>query len=249
MHEIWIPGNSFFHRWDARVKLIAVAMMCLTVAAMTGLMRPLMLLVLGLICLMLSDLSPRLLFGRLGSLHLFLIPCFLFLPFKTPGEPWLWIGPVSVTREGIHWAAAIYLRALAIAVLAFGLVLTTPFDIIIQAGERIHLPRILTQIALLAYRFLFTLRTDWRRIRIALITRGFREATRLYAYQTLAHAIGGLMIRTVDRTERVTHAMRCRGYHGTIPTMRTFRTRAADWGALAVTTVLCMMFVLWELTG
>ncbi len=246
MHEVSIPGDTFLHRWDARCKLVCVLLLAFSATALTGFARPVLFLLAALGALLLARLSPKHLLGRLGALHIFLLPFFLFLPFTAPGETRFELGPLAVTLEGFELALAIYLRALAVATLALALVLTTPMDLIVHAADRLHAPRVLTQITLLTYRFLFTFRVDWHRVRVALRTRGFRPAPRMHTYRTLANALGGLFIRSCDRTERVTHAMRCRGYRGRMPTLREFAIRRSDICAAAVSLLAGGLFLTWE---
>ncbi len=246
MHETWIPGRSPLHRWEPRCKLVGTALLCLIATAIYGIFPLTTLAGFALGILFFFRLPLRPLLKYLAGIHVFLIPCFLILPFSTPGEPLFRLWDYPATLEGFEFAVTLYLRALAIASFALGLILTTPIDVLIHAGERLHVPRVLSQIALLTYRFLFSFRSDLDRTRIALRTRGFKAATGMHTYRTLAHSTGGLLIRALDRTERVTHAMRCRGYHGTVPTLRTFRTKPGDLVAVAACVVLCGVFLTWE---
>ncbi len=246
MHETWIPGETFLHRWDARCKLGATACLCLTPTAMSDRVPLAVLAVAALGLLLWFHLPWRKLFRYLSEIHLFLIPCFLILPFSTPGDPLFHIGPFAGSLEGFKFALTLYLRAVIIATFAMGAILTTPIDVLVQAAERLYVPRVLAQICLLTYRFLFAFRADLQRIRIALRTRGFREAAGMHTYRTLAHTTGSLLIRALDRTERVTRAMRCRGYHGTLPTMRSFKLNNQDLAATGICVVFSCFFLFWE---
>ncbi len=246
MHETWIPGRSWLHRCEPRCKLCGTALLCLLPTALNSLAPLLVLAVAALGSLFLFRLPIRPLLKYLSGIHVFLIPCFLILPFSTPGEPLFRVWGFTASLEGLKFAAILYLRAVTIASAALGLVLTTPIDVLIQAAEKLHVPRVLSQIGLLTYRFLFSFRTDLDRTRIALQTRGFRKASGIHTYRTLAHSTGSLLIRALDRTERVTQAMRCRGYRGSMPTLRTFPTQTGDLIGVVAYTGLCVLFLIWE---
>ena len=223
-----------------------MALLCLLPTAMEGLW-PLCALMLSALSMLLAFRLPwKPLFKYLSGMHLFLIPCFLILPFSTPGTTLFEWGRFSASQEGFQFAASLYLRAVAIACFALGIILTTPIDVLVHAAERLHFPRVLAQIALLCYRFLFAFRADLYRTKVALKTRGFHEASRMHTFRTLAHTTGGLLIRALDRTERVTHAMRCRGYRGSMPTLRTFQLHRTDLLAAAACIVFCGLFLVWE---
>ncbi len=107
MHETWIPGESFLHRWDPRCKLIGIALLCLLPTALSGLVRPLALFLAGLALLWLCRLSTGLFFRRLAVIHFFFIPCFILIPFSSPGETFFRLGPLQATTDGLVFAAGL----------------------------------------------------------------------------------------------------------------------------------------------
>lgn len=74
--------------------------------------------------------------------------------------------------------------------------------------------RALTHTALLTYRYLFVFLSDFAHIRAALAARGFRPQADAMTARTFAAVTGGLLLRSLARTERTEQAMRCRGYTG-----------------------------------
>src|SRR5690606_32216786 len=96
----------------------------------------------------------------------------------------------------------------------------------------------LTHVALLTHRYVATFGQDLTRIRWALAARGFRARTDLSTSRTLATAAGTLLLRSLDRTERVEQAMRCRGYGGRLVEEAPPRLRARDPLALLVALAL-----------
>ena len=122
----------------------------------------------------------------------------------------------------------IAMRALTIVVLTLTLLATSTPDAILKAGHSLGVPGLLTQIALMTYRYLFVLNDELRRLRIAVRTRGFRNRASSHGYATAGRIAGALLVRSHDRAERVYAAMRCRGYDGHFHSLTVFRTQPGD---------------------
>ena len=71
-------------------------------------------------------------------------------------------------------------------------------------------------------------------MRIALRVRGYRQRATLRSLRVVAFVSGMLLVRGHDRSERVAHALRCRGFDGRLRSLATFRTTPADVVAFAV---------------
>jgi cobalt/nickel transport system permease protein len=169
--------------------------------------------------------------SRLAAVGLFLALFAVPLPFLVQGGTEWAIGPVRVSAGGV--AAAVTLVAKLLAVLTLGLVAlaSRPLDVTLKAAHALHVPGLLVQLALLAYRYTFVLTGELRRLRIALRVRGFRNRPTRHAYRTLGHVAGTLLVRGHERAERVGQAMRCRGFDGRFRSLAEFRTRPPDVAA------------------
>jgi len=219
--------DSLIHRWDARWKLVAFALFVLAAAAVD---HPwIALLALGISCaaLLPCGLPFRLVLRRMAVVHFFLIPCVVILSLTAPGDP-VRIGFVTWSHQGMVLASTLYLRALAIVTASLVLIYSTPMNTLLRAGERLRIPNVLIQIALLTYRYLFTLGWELDRIRLALVTRGFRYRTSRQTYRTLANVVGVMLVHSLERADRVYRAMQCRGYSGSIPSWTERTTTVGD---------------------
>jgi cobalt/nickel transport system permease protein len=58
--------------------------------------------------------------------------------------------------------------------------------------------------------------------------RGFRNRANAHSYRTVGQAAGTLLLHGYERAERVSHAMRCRGFDGRFRSLAAFRTRRVD---------------------
>ena len=70
-----------------------------------------------------------------------------------------------------------------------------------------------------------------------------------HSYRTIGQVTGTLLVRGSDRADRVSHAMRCRGFDGCFRTLTTFRSNWVD--ALMFTAVACIFggLVAWDVWG
>ena len=91
------------------------------------------------------------------------------------------------------------------------LVNTTPFDRLLAAMRVARAPVIVLATLAFMYRYLFILLDEHARIRRAQFARSFRRAGK---WRMAASAIGSLLARSFDRSERVYSAMLARGYDG-----------------------------------
>jgi cobalt/nickel transport system permease protein len=207
--------DSPLARLDPRWKLVALT----AAVAVAGTLRSVPILVVSLVlavALVLACRLPwRLLAARYGAFGLFLLPFAVILPIV---QGW----------DGVLAAARVGARAGAVFSLALVLVGTAPFHRTLQAAQALRAPRLLTQIALMSYRYVFVLGDEFLNIRTAMRVRGFRAGTNRHTYRTFGYVAGALLLRGEERAQRVAQAMRCRGFDGRFRTLHGFHTRWPD---------------------
>ncbi len=202
-------------------------------------------LVLGLLLLVVARLPQAWLLSRLSLFALAALPFLLVLPFTLDGDGWN-IGPVHVYERGVAAGLAVFCRGLAIGCFALILVGTAPLHHTLAAAHKLKIPGLLVQLTLLAYRYAFLLAEEYRRLRIAMRTRGYRVRATRHGYRALGHATGALLVRGSDRAESVTAAMRTRGFDGTFHTLATFRTAFGDMMGFGLLVAATAALVLWD---
>ncbi len=183
-----------------------------------------------LVLLVIARLPRQLLLTRFGAFLLFMLPFLIVLPALRG-------------RDGLQSALLITLRAATLFALALILIATAPFHQTMRAAQALGVPRVLTQIILMSYRYVFVLRDEFLRIRTALRVRGFRPATTLHTYRTVGHVAGSLLLRGDERAERVAQTMRCRGFDGHFRSLLSFRTRPADVAFLVIVAGSALSFL------
>jgi cobalt/nickel transport system permease protein len=66
-------------------------------------------------------------------------------------------------------------------------------------------------------------------LRIAMRVRGFRPGSNRHTWRSLGYLVGMLLVRSLERAERVRAAMLCRGYTGQFPALTSGPLLPRDW--------------------
>lgn len=225
--------DSPLRRLDPRWKLAALSLAVLAAALLRTPTAALLALTATLLLAALGRLPARWFLGRLGLVALVLTPFLLPLPLLLPGAGPSW-GPVHVSSHGALVALVLAAKALTLVTLILVLLATAPLDATLKAAHALRVPGLLIQLALLTYRYLFLLAGELARLRIALRVRGYRNRATRHSYRTIGHVAGTLLVRGHDRAERISQAMRCRGFDGRFRSLAVFRTSAWDLLAFAL---------------
>ena len=135
------------------------------------------------------------------------------------------MGGVAISGGWLSFASIAARLALTVAA-ALALVAVTGMDPLCAAAERLGAPRLLVSQVALLYRYLFVLFAEAQRMRRAAQLRSpERGLLSLALFGSLA---GHLLLRALDRGDRVHRAMRCRGFSCRMPTLRPMRFRPRD---------------------
>ena len=229
-------------RWDARWKLAAVLVAVAGIAALDHLAPAAVALTLSLILLALARLPWRWVRFRLSLFVLAALPFLIVLPVTLDGTG-------RFSERGLVAGMAVFCRCVAIGALALVLVGTAPVHRTITAAHKLKVPGLLVLLALLAYRYAFLLADELRRLRVALRVRGFRASATRRGYTTLGHVAGAVLVRGADRADRVSEAMRCRGFDGRFHTLTAFRTSPADVVSFLFVGCAAAALVIWDRFG
>jgi cobalt/nickel transport system permease protein len=138
------------------------------------------------------------------------------LPFLDRGGATWELGPLAVSEAGLAVFAAAAAKATLGTVSAVLLGATTSFPAVLRALEALRVPRLLVLITGFAYRYLFVLADEARRMRVALAARGHAPRHVLDA-GAVGRIATALFLRAHARGERVHVAMLARGWAGRMP--------------------------------
>ena len=142
---------------------------------------------------------------------------FNFAPSIPLGSLWhwsLWDGQVYIylSMSGIQQAIEIFSRSLASTATLFFIILTVPFAELAVVLEKTPLPKILTELLLLCYRFIFLLAEVAQSIAIAQQSRGGYRNRRL-ALNSVSLLIRQLIQRTAQRYQQIALGIKARGFN------------------------------------
>jgi len=213
--------DSGVHRLDPRAKLVTTLVYILVVVSfgryeISGLL-PLAIFPLSLIIL--ADIPPGYLLKKLLLAAPFAFFVGIFNPFFDR-QVLFEVGPLALSGGWISFAS-ILLRFSLTVLAALVLIATTSFTGVCMALERLGAPRVFALQLLFLFRYLFVLIDEAQRLVRARALRSF--AGRGLGMKVFGHLIGQLLLRTLDRAQRIHLAMLCRGFDGEIRLLRPSR--------------------------
>src|SRR5262245_37463959 len=244
------PRDSVLARRDPRWRLAAFVLAVVGISVVRSPLPSLAALVFALFLAAIGRVPGRWHRVRIGLLLLALVPFLIVVPFTVDRGLRLWEWRfLHVTDAGVLVAITLVAKSVAIVTVALALLATAPLHVTLAAAGRLGLPKMLVQLTVLTYRYVFLLADELNRLRIALRVRGFRNAMTSHAYRTVGRVTGTLIVRGADRAERVAQAMRCRAFDGRFRSLTEFRTKPADVLMFLVIVAVTGGLVAWDVSG
>ncbi|CUS05656.1 Cobalt ABC transporter, inner membrane subunit CbiQ [Candidatus Promineifilum breve] len=235
----YLARASVVHRLDPRVKVVVALAFIAGVAllpdgawAVYGAAVALVLAV-----AVAARLSPWLVVRRslVGLPFLLAAVTVLFIPGRIVlAGPW----GLDVSDAGLLRFGSIVGRSLISLSAAVLLTATTRFPDVLHALRHLRVPAVLVAIIAFMYRYLFVLVEEVERLLRARASRSARPVggggggSLGWRAGVAGHMAGQLLLRSLDRSDRVYAAMQARGYRGELLTLAPHAMRAVDWLAL-----------------
>lgn len=176
----------------------------------------------------LSGLPLRVVVKRLLPLNAVMLALIVLLPLTTPGSTVWRLGSLSLSREGWQLAAAIALKGNAVVLTLVVLLGTMDAVTLGHALHHLRVPEKLTHLMLFTVRYVDVLHREYLRLRAAMKARGFRPRLGRHTYRSFGYLVGMLLVRSLDRAERIAAAMKCRGFRGHFFMLDHFAFRRRD---------------------
>ncbi|MBD3306831.1 cobalt ECF transporter T component CbiQ [candidate division KSB3 bacterium] len=219
---------SFLGRLDPRVRVAAAIIFAIVIAFCEHFTSLLIGLALALTFVAAAQIGTWQTCRRFISLNAFILFLLLFLPLSLPGRPLLRLGPLVWSVEGVLRTAAIALKANSI-MLAFAALVATLEPIRLGAAlQRLGCPAKLTHLLFFAVRYFDVIYREYGRLVTAIKLRGFRPGFNRHTFKTYGYLVGMLLLRSLDRSERIFEAMKCRGFRNRLYTLTTFTLTRRD---------------------
>ncbi len=230
MHLIeHLQGRSLIHRLDPRVRIVTGFGLAVIVALSGS--WPVIGLGLGsaLGLLVAAKVGPRVVLGRLIELNVFMLMVLVLVPFSMAGEPLFRIGPAVFSREGLFFALAVTAKGNAVIMILTALLSTIETVTLGHALNHLKVPDKLVHLFLFTVRYVDVLHHEYLRLRQAMKCRCFKAGMNLHTYRTYGNLVAILLIRSLDRSERIMRAMKCRGFTGRFWMLDHFHTHNRDY--------------------
>lgn len=215
-------GDSALHRLDPRAKLLvtAIFVVCVVSFGKYEIARLLPFFIYPAVVIGMADLP----LGFLARKLLLVSPFVLFIGIF---NPWLdrgiavQLGPLAISGGWISFLSLLLRFTLTIGA-ALLLIATTGFAAICMGMEKLGTPKVFTVQLLLLYRYLFILIEEAIRMIRAHALRSFNSKGRI-TYRVFLLMLGNLLLRTIDRAQRIHMAMLSRAFTGEIRIVSQFR--------------------------
>lgn len=241
------PGNSPIDRADPRARVLVATAFSLLVAVGNGFPTLALAAAMSLIAAGAARLRPSVLGKRLLPLNLFMLLLVLVLPWTNDGPMLFRLGSLGYGTEGLLLAARIGLKGNAIVTMLVALLGSLDIITLGHALDHLYVPDKLSHLLLFTVRYLEVFHREYLRLRGAMIVRGFRPGMNLHTYRAFGYLVGMLLVRSVDRSERILAAMKCRGFRGHFYLLDHFVFSASDvWFAgISLASLVVLAAVEW----
>lgn len=175
---------------------------------------------------------------RLLGVNGFLIFVWLMLPFSFSVQG-VQVGRLlglTVTREGLALSLLLTVKAIGITAGALSLTRASSALELLAAARALGAPEKAVAMTLMTARYVSVVGQEYRRLRNAMKVRGFSAKASLHTLKSFANLCGMLLVRGIERAERVRSAMLCRGWTGRfwIRTGFAFGSRDLAFAAMAL---------------
>lgn len=231
-------GSSVLYRLDPRTRLLGVLIFSVVSALLMTTDALLVCLGVSLIFVILSRISPGLLFRRMFAFNLFVAFLWLFIPWGIPGEKIFEIGTLTVTRQGINYMAILTLRSNVIMLALIAFMASTSITSMTHAMTALKVPDKMTYLFFLTYRYVGDINSEYTRLVNAMKVRCFHPGSNIHTYRSHAYLVGMLLVNSFERAQRVRSAMLCRGFNGRFPHLEE---NNISWLDILSLSMLCLI--------
>jgi len=171
----------------------------------------------------------------------------LTLPFTVPGEPILTVFDYPASKQGVVQATQIGLKANAVVLAMMALAGSMDSVTFGHALHRLRMPENLVHLLLFTVRYIEVLRVEFDRLRTAMKARGFRPTNSRHTYVSYGYLVGMMLVRAMERSERILQAMKCRGFAGKISLPSDYHFHRQDFIFSIGLAVSVALLAVWEI--
>lgn len=235
--------ESSVQRWDPRIKILSLGFFIFVVALLKTIPVAVISLIIAIMLIKITNIPFHFIANSIKVIIVFLAPFFLMLPFSYPGEAAFHIIGIPFAWEGFRLSVLIFTKASAIVLTTNAIFGSSRFDVSMIALQNLKCPKVLVQMILFTYRYIFVFIDEIKRMERAMRSKGFVMGANMNTLRTMGNFVGALLIRSFERTSRVYSAMLSKGYEGELHSMVRFKAQGKDFvkaGLVFLVTVAVM---------
>lgn len=238
-------GSSPLHRLDPRVKVLTTILFIMTVVSFGKytILAFIPFFIYPIFLISVGGLPAGYLLKKVLLVSPFAILLGIFNPI-IDREVVAYVGAVGVSGGWISFISILLRFALTVTA-ALLLVALTGFNTICEALIKFGVPKPFVVQLLFLYRYLFVLTDEAQRMERARLLRSFNG--RFMRYKTFISMIGHLLLRSLERAERIYRAMCCRGFDGHIQMRTSRKVNMHDIGFAAIWVFLFVIFRFYDI--
>ena len=252
--DFYLPGRSWLHSTDPRVKLFLL----LLVVVLLLVFQNLWVMLFAFFLMLIVHWSAGVPWDRMRFLIRALLPVVILMPliwviFYPQGEVSINLGIISIHGQSLAQGLSVSLRILAMTFAIFAVLFTTDTDTLIRGLVRLKMPYSWGLMLSLALRYVPNFANSYTSIQQAQQARGLEYETQrgLKRVRKMMPVLVPMIIGSFRSSEQMAVALEARGY-GARGVQRTFlkvlRMNAADWmliaGGMVVTGGLLVLVAL-----
>jgi len=230
---------------DGRTRLLGAFGLVLTIALLKDFPAKIAALVMALALVSAAGLSFAAIGRKLLHVEGFMIALLLLLPFTAPGEPIAHLGPLVVSDRGVERAISLVITVNASVLTVLALLTMMEPVRLGRSMAALGMPPRFVHLFLFLVRYLPILRDELTRQVEAMRARGFSMGLKRHTWRSLGNLVGMLLVRSIERAERVDEAMRCRGFSGRFPlrAMRPMGMADLRFAMLCAGALVCLVLL------
>lgn len=244
------PTGSYIHKLDPRTKIIITFALIVGLFIINTFLPYIYIVAFIASAIYISKIPFKYIIKGLKPLRIIIIITFIINIFMTQGHTITTLGPLSITREGVHQAFFMAIRLMLLVMGTSILTLTTSpitltdgIEHLLNPLKKIGVPaHELAMMMTIALRFIPTLLEETDKIMKAQIARGadFESGNILSRAKSLVPLLVPLFISAFRRADELAMAMEARCYRGgeNRTRMKELNMTSKDTVALSLTTVL-----------
>ncbi|SDW72631.1 cobalt/nickel transport system permease protein [Ruegeria halocynthiae] len=233
--------------YDPRMRIVMACVFAIITVALSTIPALTVALAVSIGLLLMSRLPIRRSLKRMAMMDSFIIFMLVLLPFSMPGDAMFTVFGFPASWQGLWKAIEIALTANAVILTLMVLVGTLEPVTLGHALHKLRCPEGLVHLLMFTIRYIEVLREEYLRLRGAMKIRGFRPGTNWHTYRSFGYLVGMMLVRAIERSERILDAMKCRGFSGRLVLLQSFNLTRRDVMFAAMLSAICLGLLLLDL--